>query len=1236
MWDKRKRGQDPLSAKKTWKRVLAAILCAAMVPAMMPGIADAAQRGNTEADGTELQGQPVQASGNAASSAEKGKASQGQKDGNGKASWDQGDKDGQASREQQDGSGQEIADAGTISETGPEDREKVSLALQQSLEETADLVLPEGTIAVLDSGMPENSHVISRVSMLGDEGLDENGHGSLVLDWILDENPNAQVLSIKVLDAGGEGNASAVSAGLRYAMEKGASMVLLPVSSGRSGNEALEEVLQEALDAGIRVVGPAGNGGEDSSSYVPGGIGGVIVAGACDAGGKRLSSSNYGKMVDYYVVSGSTSEASARLAGLLSSANGNVQDAISKNSSIYVADTDYGKGGSLIAASESGKAGNNGAMERDGQNQVSQSDGQGPDSQSDSQESDNSKSSSNGTGTLTDGNNGSSLSQNGDSSGSGDSGISKAQAEAREEAFDAGQSGNPLDLGIGKQIGNMPAFGQGSGLKKASLFHAANSTEFSITSLRLPAGYLHSPFIETSLGDGFCGDLDLPAPAQGAHYAGGYYYGSKAIDYCLYLYEKRKDGDGLFGLGQDYSRLVAMYTVWALREGSVDKVLAKTSSSILQRYVPEYYAECQSYDGSNPEVGEAWIYSPDDSSYQRVFLYWKAQPREEPKASVSTRLQAETGKQYRRAEGGATLTDAVEITGLDTCAGKTLTVEGVLYDKESGNKLLVNGKAVENSVQMQVDGSSVTVKNTFRFDASGLAGKTVVAAEKIFLDGKEIASHEDLQDAAQMVHFPEISTSVRDQETGGRSIPNKGTTVLLDTVTYSNLIPGESYSVEGKLVDRESGQEILGKDGKVLSGSVSFTPEKGNGTVEVPFTVDLSGLSCGGREYLPAGKGMVVFETLKDGDGSILASHEDLDDEGQSVSFLSIKTKAFGQGTGIQNIKASERQTIVDNVSLDGLLPDHEYTIKGKIVLLGEGGSSSKVSSGSSTGNNNTGSAVHGSDNSGASGAGDNGTVRPAAAGIKKLLDKDGNEATASITFRTGQAAAGENTVSQEVELEYTLDASFLAGKTLLCTAELYDGETLLLSHQDADDEDQMVFVPEGSTTLLDDSSKGHEVTSSKGVHLTDTVRYSGLLPETEYEVSGILMDKATGKELLVDGQPVVSTKTFATPKAEEGKRTVSGTVEVPFTFDGSSLEGKELVAFEIVTKNKVEVLEHSDLNSAEQTVRFLSPAPPKETKKASSVVTGDLPGMMVFSILLSIAITSLLFLLLKNKQPHN
>ena len=132
--------------------------------------------------------------------------------------------------------------------------------------------------------------------------------------------------------------------------------------------------------------------------------------------------------------------------------------------------------------------------------------------------------------------------------------------------------------------------------------------------------------------------------------------------------------------------------------------------------------------------------------------------------------------------------------------------------------------------------------------------------------------------------------------------------------------------------------------------------------------------------------------------------------------------------------------------------------------------------------------------------------------------------------------------------------------------------------------------VPELKTTATVNGKK--EVIAKGEITIKDTVEYKHLVPNTEYVIKGTLMDKSTGKPFMVKGKEVTSTVKFVPDKA-------NGKVEVTFTFDGSAIKkNTELVVFETLSRDNVEIAVHADLKDKGQTVTIVPPTP--KTPKTS------------------------------------
>ena len=340
-----------------------------------------------------------------------------------------------------------------------------------------------------------------------------------------------------------------------------------------------------------------------------------------------------------------------------------------------------------------------------------------------------------------------------------------------------------------------------------------------------------------------------------------------------------------------------------------------------------------------------------------------------------------------------TLTDTVSYTGL--VPGKEYKVVGVLMDKLTGEKLLVNGQEIIAETTFIAEAKNGSVDVTFVFDATGLHGKEIVVFEDLYRDNIKIASHADIMDDDQTIKIknPEIGTTASFD--GAKEIDPLDEVMLTDTVSYKDLTPGKEYRATGVLMDKLTGKELL-INGEKVTAEATFIAEEASGSIDVTFTFNATGLH---------GKEIVVFEDLYH-EKVLLATHADIDDEGQTVRIRNPKIHTTATADGKKEIIADEI-TITDVVSYEDLTPGKEYKVSG--ILMDK------------------------------------------ATNDKLLID--GKEITAEATF-TPKAPTGE------VEMTFTFDAHELTAETEVVVFEtLYRDKLEFATHADITDGDQTVKI---------------------------------------------------------------------------------------------------------------------------------------------------------------------------------
>ncbi|MCR4709152.1 MAG: VaFE repeat-containing surface-anchored protein [Clostridiales bacterium] len=147
--------------------------------------------------------------------------------------------------------------------------------------------------------------------------------------------------------------------------------------------------------------------------------------------------------------------------------------------------------------------------------------------------------------------------------------------------------------------------------------------------------------------------------------------------------------------------------------------------------------------------------------------------------------------------------------------------------------------------------------------------------QKIQFEVNEKSTHGIINLATITDDVPEMGTTA---SVGGKSdgIKPEKDIVLIDIVEYSGLRKGETYMLEGRLVDRSTGETVKDAEGNDVTATKEFTAPAGSGKVKVEFHFDGSNLN---------GMDTVVFEKLYDSEGNLICSHEDPDDEFQRLTW---------------------------------------------------------------------------------------------------------------------------------------------------------------------------------------------------------------------------------------------------------------------------------------------------------------------------------------------------------------
>lgn len=164
-------------------------------------------------------------------------------------------------------------------------------------------------------------------------------------------------------------------------------------------------------------------------------------------------------------------------------------------------------------------------------------------------------------------------------------------------------------------------------------------------------------------------------------------------------------------------------------------------------------------------------------------------------------------------------------------------------------------------------------------------------------------------------------------------------------------------------------------------------------------------------------------------------------------------------------------------------------------------------------------------------------------------------------------------------------------------------------------------MIPELKTTATIGGEK--EVGVKDEITIEDVVEYKHLVPGKEYTIKGVLMDKSTNEPFKVDGKEITSEVAFV-PEEPNGEITVS------FTFDASGItQTTELVVFETLYLDGVEIATHVDIEDEGQTVTITVPEPEIPN-------TGDTSNRRTLATVMGVSalgISALAYYLLKKKK---
>ena len=426
--------------------------------------------------------------------------------------------------------------------------------------------------------------------------------------------------------------------------------------------------------------------------------------------------------------------------------------------------------------------------------------------------------------------------------------------------------------------------------------------------------------------------------------------------------------------------------------------------------------------------------------------------------------------------------------------------------------------------------------------------------------------------------IPKMTSSAISTDTNTKmSVAGKNAS-FKDSIKATNLKASTKYTLMSVAVDANTGKAYKDADGKYVAKNVAVTTgavKKGTVFPETTASVTFTGVNTSNvksrklvfYEYLV--EGSVTKTVSLDSDGkpvepaNCVAKDASVSNKAQTVNVISLETKVLVDSTKTNVAPADEKVDITDTVTLHNLVAGTKFTLVGKV----SDGENIKVEN-------------------------------------EVEFTAKGDDETISVPLKG-------------------LNLTEYAGKSLYVICELkYDGEVIATHNEDGTDPDEKFYVPAVETNAIDATTNTQYSILDK-TQIIDSVKYSNLPTEYEYELETTFVDSATGEEIKkteIEKDPYwnmlkdlgyvtdeTSSDSTGDSVAEDTGKIVSevgkafkrtqvlkpekmdDTVNVTFDIDPRSfnLEGKTITIRQVIKLNGVAVAKHTDKDAESQQISF-------------------------------------------------
>lgn len=422
-----------------------------------------------------------------------------------------------------------------------------------------------------------------------------------------------------------------------------------------------------------------------------------------------------------------------------------------------------------------------------------------------------------------------------------------------------------------------------------------------------------------------------------------------------------------------------------------------------------------------------------------------------------------------------------------------------------------------------------------------------------------------------------ISSAISTDTNTKMSVAGKNSS-FKDSVKATNLKASTKYTLMSVAVDANTGKAYKDADGKYVAKNVEFTTgavKKGTVFPETTASVTFTGVNTSNvksrklvfYEYLV--EGSVTKTVSLDSAGkpvepaNCVAKDASVSNKAQTVNVISLETKVLVDSTKTNVAPADEKVDVTDTVTLHNLVAGTKFTLVGKV----SDGENIKVEN-------------------------------------EVEFTAKGDDETVSVPLKG-------------------LNLTEYAGKSLYVICELkYDGEVIATHNEDGTDPDEKFYVPAVETNAIDATTNTQYSILDK-TQIIDSVKYSNLPTEYEYELETTFVDSATGEEIKkteIEKDPYwnmlkdlgyvtdeTSSDSTGDSVAEDTGKIVSevgkafkrtqvlkpekmdDTVNVTFDIDPRSfnLEGKTITIRQVIKLNGVAVAKHTDKDAESQQISF-------------------------------------------------